>query len=951
MNRSFRISPLASVIAAGLIVAATSGVQAATLFSDNFDSGSISSPWLTGGTYDWRVITSTGYRYGSSGYGVRMDDSTSGGYSTSRLDLPIDLSNINNAELTFIFRSVGDELHAEDGLYLSTNGGSSFSRVTSWSVPSSSSSYVLQTVDLSAAASSLGTTLNSSTVIRWQQYDNYPIASDGWVIDNVTVTGTPAATNPVPTARGGMGPIPYETGTAFRVWAPNASSVAVAGDFNGWSTTANPLASEGNGNWSTDVEGAYINDKYKYVIVNGGNTLWKVDPRAQHVTNSVGESVIPDTSFDWGGGTSTLFSDDFEATTINPAWTVSGSGTYRTQLSTSYKASGSRGLTMDSTTNGTYATNQLTRVVNAAGYSNLTLNYTMRNVADEIHTSDGVYISNNGSSWTKVESIPSTGATYHPYSLDLSTAASNAGFTPGSTFYIRFQQYDNYALSTDGIALDDISLTGTSSGVSFAMPAWNELLIYEMHVGTLNDSPGGNPGNFNSAIARLDHVRDLGFNAVKVMPICEFGGDFSWGYNPAHPFAVESIYGGFREYKRFVKEAHARGIAVIQDVVYNHFGPSDLALWQFDGWSQNGKGGIYFYQDWRSSTPWGDTRPDYGRGEVRSYLRDNALMWLSEYQVDGLRWDSTVNIRTQNNGGGGDIGDGWSLMQYINNEIDAAYPWKISIAEDLQNNNYLTKTTGAGGAGFDSQWDSLFVHTIRDNVIVGDDGSRNMYSVRDAIAKIDNGNAFSRVIYTESHDEVNNGRSRVPEEIWPGNAGSWYSKKRSTLGAAAVFTSPGIPMIFQGQEILEDGFWSDTDPIDWSKLTTYGGINSMYSDLAKLRRNWYNNTRGLKGHGCNVFHVNNTNKVVAFHRYDQGGAGDDVIVVLNFGNTGYSSYNIGMPRGGTWYVRFNGDWNGYSSDFSNWNAYNTSANSGAKDGMGYNANIGIGPYTAIILSQ
>ena len=73
------------------------------------------------------------------------------------------------------------------------------------------------------------------------------------------------------------------------------------------------------------------------------------------------------------------------------------------------------------------------------------------------------------------------------------------------------------------------------------------------------------------------------------------------------------------------------------DVVYNHFGPSDLDLWRFDGWGENDKGGIYFYNDWRSSTPWGDTRPDYGRGEVRQYIHDNAMMWLEQYHADGLR--------------------------------------------------------------------------------------------------------------------------------------------------------------------------------------------------------------------------------------------------------------------------------------------------------------------------
>jgi 1,4-alpha-glucan branching enzyme len=477
------------------------------------------------------------------------------------------------------------------------------------------------------------------------------------------------------------------------------------------------------------------------------------------------------------------------------------------------------------------------------------------------------------------------------------------------------------------------------------------MVIYEMHAGTFNDTAGGVPGNFGTAISRLDQLQALGVNAVKIMPVNEFAGDFSWGYNPADPYTIESIYGGQNEYKRFVNECHARGIAVIQDVVHNHYGPSDLDMWQFDGWSQNSKGGIYFYQDYRSSTPWGDTRPDYGRGEVRTYIKDSIMSWLTEYRVDGLRWDSTVNIRNTNNGMGTDIPDGWSLMQYCNNEVDASQSWKISIAEDLQNNDFITKPTGAGGAGFDSQWDAQFVHPIRDAIITGTDSARNMFSVRDALTHLYNGSATQRIIYTESHDEVANGRSRVPEEIWPGNAGSWASKKRSTLGAGLVMTAPGIPMIFQGQEVLENGFFADTDPVDWTKATTYAGIQTLYRDLIRLRRNWFDTTRGLRGNNINVHHINDTNKVIAYHRWQNGGAKDDVIIVANFANTSYTSYNLGFPRGGTWRVRFNSDWNGYSSDFANTNAYDTTANAGAKDGMGFNANIGIGPYSLIILSQ
>lgn len=480
------------------------------------------------------------------------------------------------------------------------------------------------------------------------------------------------------------------------------------------------------------------------------------------------------------------------------------------------------------------------------------------------------------------------------------------------------------------------------------VPAWNDMVVYEAHIGTFNDAPGGLPGTFASAAQRLDHLQDLGVNVLSLMPLTEFAGDFSWGYNPGHVFALESAYGRTQDLKALVQAAQARGITVVADVVYNHWGPTDLATWRFDGWSQGGYGGIYFYNDVRAVTPWGSTRPDYGRGEVRTFIRDNTRLWLDELRFGGLRVDATLYIRTSQLG---DLADGWSLLQWINDDIDARYSAKISIAEDLQNNSWLTRPTASGGAGFDAQWDAGFVHPVRTALEESSDSARNMWAVRDALTHRYNNDVFERVIYTESHDEVANGRTRVPEAIWPGNASSYYSKKRSTLGAGLVLTAPGIPMLFQGQEILEDGWFQDTDPVDWSKEITFAGIELLYRDLVRLRRDWYGTTRGLKGQGLAVHHVNDNVKLLAFHRWMGGGPGDDVIVVANFANTTWNSYTIGFPRAGTWHVRFNSDWNGYDPSFGNHASNAVQATAGSYDGMPYRGDLSIAPYTLLILSQ
>jgi 1,4-alpha-glucan branching enzyme len=495
---------------------------------------------------------------------------------------------------------------------------------------------------------------------------------------------------------------------------------------------------------------------------------------------------------------------------------------------------------------------------------------------------------------------------------------------------------------------------GDSGDKTFNMAKGNELVIYEMHVGTFNVKEQGRPGTFESAIEKIPYLAKLGINAIEVMPIAEFSGDFSWGYNPAHPFAVESIYGGPDGFKLFIKAAHEQGIAVIVDVVYNHFGPGDLDLWQFDGWSENGKGGIYFYNDHRSQTPWGETRPDYGREEVRQYLRNNALMWFEEYHVDGLRWDMIIYIKSIDGNEGNpanDIPEGWSLMQWINVEIQQLFPGKISIGESMRNNPWITKDVGAGGAGFNAQWDAEFVHPIRQAVIARDDKVRDVVAVSKAIEHRYDSDAFKRIIYTESHDEIANGRARVPEEIWPGKVDSWFSKKRSTLGAALVLTSPGIPMLFQGQELLEDRWFQDKDPIDWSRAEDEHGILKMYRDLIALRRNLSDVTRGLCGQNIHIYHVNNEAKIIGFHRFAKQGPKDSVVVAVNMTNQNRDEYVLGFPRAGVWKTRFNSDSYKYDLKFANHPTPDVEAHEEKADGLPCSGKISIGPYTMVVFSQ
>jgi 1,4-alpha-glucan branching enzyme len=488
------------------------------------------------------------------------------------------------------------------------------------------------------------------------------------------------------------------------------------------------------------------------------------------------------------------------------------------------------------------------------------------------------------------------------------------------------------------------------------LPNWNDLTLYELHVGTFRAARGGG-GTFDQVIERLPYLKNLGINALEIMPPMSFPSETSWGYAMTNPFAIETSYGGPDAFKRLVDAAHQQGIGIVLDVVINHFGPDDLDLWQFDGWSENGKGGIYFYNDHRAWTPWGENRPDFGRGEVRQYLRDSVMVWLEQFHVDGLRFDATLfvrNSRGENNQPEHDLPDGWTLMQWINREVKDNFPKTLLIAEDIQRNEWVTKPIADGGLGYDSQWDPAFIHPLRSAIVAVEDRDRSMHDVVEAILYRYNNDAIQRVIYCESHDSVANGQARLPQEIQPDDSGSYYARKRSTLAAGILFTSPGIPMLFEGQEILESGWFRDTVPVDWSKLNAFRGINRLYRDLIHLRRDSFGNTKGLLGPYATVYHRNDNDKIVAFHRWMDHGVKDDVIVVASFTSQSFDNgYRVGLPAPGRWIIRLNSDWKGYSPDFDGVGDDQgfVVAEKEARDGFEFTGEVPLAPYGFLILSQ
>ena len=625
-----------------------------------------------------------------------------------------------------------------------------------------------------------------------------------------TQSSAPAASN-----HKGMGAIPYPGGVTFRVWSIFADSICVAGDFNGWSTTATPLVREGTSNyWSVDVTGATEGQAYKFFVsyaANPNHSPYRMDPYAS--------SVAPD----------------------------------------------------------------------AQGNLN------------------AIVASNN-----------------IPY-----------------------------------------------QGGSYSTPPWNAVVLYELHVPTFNATTG-EPGTFDTAMIRLPELATLGVNAIELMPLGQFSGSASTGYNPGYIFAVDYAYGGPDSFRIYVNATHALEIAVVLDVVYNHV--DGLDLWQFDGWSIEGNlcswcspnatnyvdGGIYFFQDSRAHTPYSHARFDVGRPEVCQYLFDNVTRWLEDRFLDGLRFDSVVSIRNiqdqyRNWQLVQPVPEGITLLQRFNQHVQSSQPWKIMIAEDLQGDSLITAPLSSGGYGFNAQWDDDFCGKLRWAATAPLDNERNIADLAGSIAAMNGASAFQSILYGENHDkdDPNQGGGRLPAIIGNGQADNWFAKKQSTLAACVVFTAPGIPMLFMGQEFLEYRPFPNSngypEPIDWSRKDTYQGIWTLYRDMINLRLN-SSNTRGLRGRNIHVLPVFSDN-VMVYHRWDQGGPGDDVIVLCNFSSQRFQNYQVGMPRPGMWRVRFNSDARGYDAYFDNWPSFDTDANGAALNGMPCSADISFGAYTCLVLSQ
>jgi len=324
-------------------------------------------------------------------------------------------------------------------------------------------------------------------------------------------------------------------------------------------------------------------------------------------------------------------------------------------------------------------------------------------------------------------------------------------------------------------------------------------VVYEMHIGTFTAE-----GTFDSAIARLDYLADLGVTHLELMPVAEFAGDRGWGYDGVDLFAVTEHYGGPDGLKRFVDAAHSKGLAVLLDVVYNHFGPVG---------NYTGKFGPYVTS--RHCTPWGDAInfEAAGSDEVRRFFCDNALMWMCQYHFDGLRLDAVHEFVDRS---------AVHFLEQLSAEVDVASATHgrrmVLIAESDLNDPRIVRPREAGGYGVDAQWSDDFHHALFTLLHVEEggkgyyddfgsfeklvkaltevfvyDGEYSKYRRRHHGRRVEGLSAHHFVTFIQNHDQIGNRATGDRLEHIIG-------LERTKVALGIVLTAPFVPMLFQGEE-------------------------------------------------------------------------------------------------------------------------------------------------------
>jgi 1,4-alpha-glucan branching enzyme len=472
-----------------------------------------------------------------------------------------------------------------------------------------------------------------------------------------------------------------------------------------------------------------------------------------------------------------------------------------------------------------------------------------------------------------------------------------------------------------------------------------DLVIYELHVGALGFQRGPNdPGTLEDAMQFLDYLEDLGVNAIELLPLSEFGGGGSgWGYATSHYYAIEYSGGGRDQYKWFIRECHHRGIAVILDVVYNHYNhQAERAEWMYDTDSEE-KNAFYWYEG--SAADYAGNRqggyldnlssgwaPRYCEEIVRNMFVSSAIAMAVEFKVDGLRVDQTTSIRSYNvlhaNGHGVPNANafGAKLIRELTRSMRLICPQVKLIAEDHGGWDGTTRSPDEGGLGFDATWYADFYHHLIGDTDkgsdyaklvkmagFGDDRALAMDYFAGALQATSGGN---KIVYHESHDEAGNGKFTDRTICVAANSAPLvgetrrYAEARCRFAAGVTLLSAGVPMFLFGEEVgaqkkfLYDHVLENRE--DYRALRRdYGQfLFEYYRQLIRLRLVH----PGLKSPNIDVLFAHNDHRLILFHRW---GGSENFLIAASLNNHPFNdpSYLFRADRtpAGRWREIFNSD--------------------------------------------
>ena len=468
------------------------------------------------------------------------------------------------------------------------------------------------------------------------------------------------------------------------------------------------------------------------------------------------------------------------------------------------------------------------------------------------------------------------------------------------------------------------SIVWNSGGYQWRDTAWMDargskqqwlrrpMSTYEVHLGSWQRSPDGRLLTYREMADRLvPYVKEMGFTHVELLPVMEHPFTGSWGYQVIGFFAPTSRFGTPEEFKALVDAFHAAGIGVILDWVPGHF-PKDLhGLARFDGTA------LYEHADPRQGEhqDWGTLVFNYGRHEVRSFLLGNAVFWLKEFHLDGLRVDAVASMLyldysreagqwVANRFGGRENLEAIEFIKHLNLVVEHECPGTVMCAEESTSWPGVSRPVHLGGLGFTYKWNMGWMHDMLDYT-KEDPIHRKWHHTKITFSMV---YAYSeRFILPLSHDEVVYGKRSMLDKM-PGDAWQKHANLRALYGY--MFTHPGKKLLFMGGEIGQWREWNHDGQLDWEVLgdPRHAGLQKWIRDLNRVYGEepslWEadHDSSGFSWIDCH----DHEHSVIALVRR-AADAGDFTVAVVNFTPVPRRGYRVGVPATGAYRELLNSD--------------------------------------------